>query len=413
MSTPTSASPAATGQTPKLRIGLLRLNDSAPVICAHEFGFFADEGLAVELTVEPSWANIADKLAFGVLDAAVIVPPLAFAVQLGLRGVAQPMFIPYALSASGNTVTLASDLAREVRARGERDDLDTLPALASCLREQPRTLGVVHAFSTHNLLLRYWLASAGIEPGRDVTLAVVPPAHAVNALREKQIAGFCAGAPWGEVAQRAGVGYSIAGSSDIWHNAPEKAFAVRARWADQHPEALDGAMRALRRASRFCDDPENAAYTASLLARGRYLKLDSHAILNGLPGAEKATNSCVFFRGATTFPWRSQGLWFLSQMRRWSLIDDSVDLRTLAERVYRPDLYRAALAPLGESTPLDDWKTEGRHRSAWSLDATPSRIDMPADAFCDGSVFDPADVPPLGESAMRIVERDSRNDSPR
>lgn len=413
MSEPTLSPASDTSRAPKLRIGLLRLTDSAAVITAHEFGFFADEGVDVELVVEPSWANIADKLAFGVLDAAVIVPPLAFAVQLGLRGVAQPMFIPYTLSAGGNTVTLASGLARQVRARGERDDLDTLPALAACLREQPLTLGVVHAFSTHNMLLRYWLANAGIEAGRDVKLVVVPPARAVEALREKQIAGFCAGAPWGEVARRAGAGYSIAGSQQIWGNAPEKAFAVRARWADQYPEALTSVLRALRRASRFCDAPDNAAYIASLLSRRRYLNLDSHAILATLPGGATAANGCVFFRGAATFPWRSHGLWFLSQMRRWSLIDDSIDLRTLAERVYKPDLYRAAMVPLGEPTPLADWKIEGGHDDEWSLDAAPTSISMPVDRFCDGAIFDPTALPSLGESAMRILARSDGFDVPR
>lgn len=396
----------------KLRIGLLRLTDSAPVVTAHEFGFFADEGIEVELIVEPSWANIADKLAFDALDAAVIVPPLAFAVQLGLRGVAQPMLVPYVLSAGGNSVTLASELAGRVRQRAEHGAASQLDALAACLRETPTTLGVVHAFSTHNLLLRYWLATAGIVGGRDVKLAVVPPARAVEALRDRQIAGFCAGAPWGEVARRARVGRSIASCHEIWNSAPEKAFAVRARWAQQHPEALAGALRALLRASRFCDDPDNAGYIAALLSRKRYLNLDPHAILATLPSAAPAPASCIFFRGAATFPWCSQGLWFLSQMRRWGLIDDSIDLRTLAERVYRPDLYRAALAPLGEPTPVASWKTEGGHDAPWLLEAEPAPIAMASDRFCDGAIFDPAALPALGESAMRILARGSGNDTP-
>lgn len=395
----------------KLRVGLLRLTDSAPMVTAHEFGFFADEGAEVELTVEPSWANIADKLAFGALDAAVVVPPLVFAVQLGLRGSAQPMLVPYVLSAGGNAVTLGSELARQVRQRAEHAGLSKLEGLAACLREGPATLGVVHAFSTHNLLLRYWLATAGIEAGRDVKLAVVPPARAVEALRDKQIAGFCAGAPWGEVARRAGVGSTIASSHEIWNSAPEKAFAVRARWAQQYPEALAGAMRALLRSSRFCDDPQNAAYIAALLSRRQYLNLDPHAILATLPSTTTAHTSCVFFRGATMFPWRSQGLWFLSQMRRWGLIDDSIDLRTLAERVYRPDLYRAAMAPLEEPTPVADWKVEGRHDAPWSLNTESKPVAMPSDRFCDGTIFDPAALPSLGESAMRILERDGRRDS--
>jgi len=305
---------------PKLRIGLLRLTDSAPVIAAHEFGFFADEGVEVELVVEPSWANIADKLAFGFFDAAVIVPPLAFAVHLGVRGAAQPMLIPYSISAGGNAVTLSRGLAEDTKERANRDGLSMVEALAAGLRADPAhpvTLGVVHAYSTHNLLLRYWLATAGIEAGRDVKLIVVPPARAVEALTSGQIAGFCAGAPWGEVARRAGAGASVATSRDIWQHAPEKAFAVRASWAKEKPDLLAGAMRALLRAAKFCDAPENASYTAALLSRRKYVDVDSHAILAALPGGTRSGGSSIFFRGATTFPWRSHGLWFLSEMRRW------------------------------------------------------------------------------------------------
>jgi len=392
---------------PKLRIGLLRLTDGAPVITAHEFGFFADEGVEVELSVEPSWANIADKLTYGFLDAAVIVPPLAFAVQLGFRGTAQPLLIPYAISAGGNTITLSNSLAGEVRARAETEGLTTVQALAACLRARSTTLGVVHAYSTHNLLLRYWLATAGIEAGRDATLAVVPPARAVEALTSGQIAGFCAGALWGEVARRMNAGTTVATSYDIWQHAPEKAFAVSARWAKAHPEALAGAIRALLRASKFCDDPQNAGYTAALLSRRKYLDVDPHAILASLPGVTTAGNGAnkgsVFFRGAATFPWQSHGLWFLGQMRRWGMIEESVVLRTLAEEVYRPDLYRAAVAVLGEHAPVRNWKCEGAHDAPWLADAAPEPLAMPADRFCDGAVFDPDAALPVPPAAMRAV----------
>lgn len=399
MSDVVSFGTARRSTTPKLRIGLLRLTDGAPVIAAHEFGFFADEGLEAELSVEPSWANIADKLTYGFLDAAVIVPPLAFAIQLGIRGVAQPLLIPYTISAGGNTITLANSLAQEVRDRAGTDGLSTVEALAACLRARDTTLGVVHAYSTHNLLLRYWLATAGIASGRDVTLAVVPPARAVEALTSGRIAGFCAGAPWGEVARRTGAGTTVATSHDIWKNAPEKAFAVSARWTKDHPEALAGAIRALLRASKFCDNPQNAAYTAALLSRRKYLDVDSHAILTSLPGGTSSGKSpdkgCIFYRGAATFPWQSHGLWLLSQMRRWTMIEDNVVLRALAEQVYRPDIYRAAVASLGEPAPTQNWKREGAHDAAWTADAVPQAIAMPADRFCDGVVFEPdAPLPP-------------------
>ena len=394
---------ARKGDRPRMRIGLLRLTDSAPVVVAHEFGFFADEDIEAELMVEPSWANIADKLAYGFLDAAVIVPPLAFAVQLGLRGTAQPLIIPYAISAGGNTVTLSRSLAQETHERANREGVSIVEALAACLRDRRVTLGVVHAYSTHNLLLRYWLATAGIEAGRDFKLAVVPPARAVEALVAGQIAGFCAGAPWGDVAHRAGIGATVATSHDIWRNAPEKALAVRARWAEEQPKALAGAIRALLRAAKFCGNPENGTYTAALLSRRKYLDVDPHAILASLPGAAAPDKVCIFFRGAATFPWRSHGLWFLNEMRRWGLVDESIDLRALAERVYRPDLYRIAIADLGEPAPLADWKHEGAHDASWAVEAAPTPIDMPADRLCDAAVFDPdamAGAPAPAKSAL-------------
>ncbi|MDE2014742.1 MAG: ABC transporter substrate-binding protein [Alphaproteobacteria bacterium] len=379
---------------PCLRIGCLRLTDGAPVIAAYEFGFFADEGIEVELAIEPSWANIADKLTYGFLDAAVIVPPLAFAVHLGVRGVAQRLLVPYMLSAGGNTITLSTALAQAV-AEHRATGLPTVEALAAVLRRQDFTLGVVHAYSTHNLLLRYWLATAGIVAGSDVRIAVVPPALAAEALATGRIAGFCAGAPWGEVARRTGAGTTVATSHDIWQHAPEKAFAVSARWAGDHPEALTGALRALLRASKFCDDPQNAAYTAALLSRRKYLDVDSHAILSGLPGGApggSAAKGCIFHRGATTFPWASHGQWFLTQMRRWEMIDSGIALQCLAEEVYRPDLYRAAVAPLGEPAPLENSKPEGAHAAPWSVAAEPAAIAMPADRFCDGAVFSPEET---------------------
>jgi ABC-type nitrate/sulfonate/bicarbonate transport system substrate-binding protein len=376
----------------KIRIGLLRLTDSAPAIVAQEFGFFADEGVDAELTTEPSWANIADKLAYGFLDAAVIVPPLAFAVELGIRGVTQPIIIPCNISLGGNTVTLARDLAAQTRAIAAQQSLSLSRALAFGIgeRSDPLPLGIVHSYSTHNLLLRYWLASGGMEVGRDIRLTVVPPARAVEALTSGKIAGFCAGAPWGDVAVRSGVGTTIATSKDIWQNAPEKAFAVRARWAEEHPEALHAAIRALLRAGQFCDAPENASYTAALLSRHKYVDVDSHALLSSLPGgAIMQNNLSSFWRHAATFPWRGQALWFLQQMTRWDLIDPKLDLRALAMRVYRPDIYRAVVAPLGLPLPRADAKIEGSHESSWQLDALPSPIAMGPDRFCDGAVFDP------------------------
>ena len=378
----------------RLRIGFLRLTDSAPAIVAHEFGFFAEEGIDSELIGEPSWANIADKLAYGFLDAAIILPPLAFAVELGLRGASQPLLIPCNISLGGNTITLEQTLAQRVRARAQADNLSIVQALAASLKDRtgPLPLGIVHTYSTHNLLLRYWLATAGMQAGREVRLSVVPPARAVEALKSGQVSGFCAGAPWGEIAARTGAGATIATSDDIWKSAPEKAFAMRARWADENPEAVKGAVRALARAARFCDLPENASYTGALLSRHRYLDVDSHAVLSSLPGGAVASRNVSRFWGhAASFPWTSHGLWFLNQMARWDLVGE-IDAAAVVARVYRPDIYRAAVTPLGLDIPKADLKVEGAHDRDWQVEAMPNAIAMAADLFCDGKVFAPEEA---------------------
>jgi NitT/TauT family transport system ATP-binding protein/nitrate/nitrite transport system substrate-binding protein len=367
----------------KIHVGLLRLTDSAPLIVAQEFGFFADEGLEVTLVVEPSWANVADKLAHGALDAAEILPPLAFAVSLGLRGAPQPLVIPYGLSLGGNTITLEKRVGESLRS-----EADVARALVARLKAgDVAPLAVVHEYSTHNLLLRYWLAAAGALAGRDYELTVVPPARTVEALQSGRISGFCAGAPWGELAARSGAGATVATSHDVWRNAPEKALAIRERWVEAHPFEAEGLLRALFRAGRFCDAPQNASYVASLLSRRAWLNLDSHAILSSLPGTHGGRAHSRFSGPSANFPWRSQGLWFLTQMARWGLVDAGLPVEEIVARVYRPDIYAAALAPVGVSMPLSDRKVEGGHAETWSLPGKPADLAMEPDLFCDGAVF--------------------------
>ncbi len=371
----------------KVRVGLLRLTDSAPVIVAQEFGFFADEGIEAALSVEPSWANVSDKLAHGALDAAVILPPLAFAVTLGLRGAAQPLVVPYMLSVGGETITLEKRLGVDLRERAREKGMAA--ALADRLKQGGLApLAVVHEYSNHNLLLRYWLAAADAIAGRDYEIVIVPPARTLEALQSGRIAGFCAGAPWGEVAERADAGATVATSHDVWRNAPEKALAMRERWVEANPQAMAGVLRALYRAGKFCDAPQNASYIASLLSRRAWLALDSHAILSSLPGTHGGKAVSRFSAHVVNYPWRSQAMWFLEQMKRWRLIEPKLASEAVAMRVYRPDLFAAALGPVGAPTPLRDRKREGGHSEPWSLPAAPTPIAMAPDLFCDGAIFD-------------------------
>ena len=376
---------AAEGQP--VRLGLLRLTDAAPVFLAEAMGLFAAEGIEVRLSVEPSWANIADKLAFGLLDAAVMLPPLALAMELGLREPAAPLLVPMALSLNGNAVVLERRLAEAVLAPdGGPDPLAAGRRLAAALRTLPRPprLAVVHAFSTHDLLLRYWLAASGIDPGRAVELVVVPPAATTAALASGRIEGFCAGAPWNAVAEQAGVGRTVLRSAEIWHDHPEKCLAVRAAWAEQAPTALQALLRALLRAGLACDEPARAPALAELLAAPERLDLPPALILPSLPGAEDAGRS-RFATHAASFPWRSHARWFADQLARWH--DLPADTAARTERLYRPELYAEAARALSLAVPQADRKEEGGQAADWLLPATPAPIAMGPDSFCDGQRF--------------------------
>src|SRR5215472_13103734 len=256
------------------RIGLLRLTDAAPLVIAQELGYFAGEGLDVALSVEPSWANIADKLAYGLLDAAMMLPPLALALRLGLSGSAgpEPIIVPATLSLNGNTILLSENWSAPIL-RGLGDavpppPLETARRFAGLIRErrQKPHLGVVHTFSTHNLLLRYWLATAGLDPARDVTFTVVPPAETAAAMAAGKIDGFCAGAPWGEVSARAGLGRAVATSHTIWNHGTAKVLALRESLAERYPDRVQAMLRALLKAAVHCDAPEHAQEVAALLS---------------------------------------------------------------------------------------------------------------------------------------------------
>jgi ABC-type nitrate/sulfonate/bicarbonate transport system substrate-binding protein len=381
----------------RLRLGLLKLTDSAPLIVAKEHGFFAAEGLDVALSVEPSWANIADKLTWGLLDGAIMLPPLAIAISLGLRGTARKLVVPMSLSLNGNTITLSRRLATPIlSSEAAAGALDAALILRRMLDGKRRPLlAVVHAFSTHNLLLRYWLAAGGIDAERDVRLTVVPPAQMVDALGDGRIDGFCAGAPWGELAARAGIGRTVATSQSIWNNGPEKAFAVPRDWAEANPEALQAALRALIRAAQYCDDPANAESIASLLAQPTYLGVEASAIRASLPGAPRPREAdvSIFFANTATYPWRSHAMWFVHQMARWGYLGHDVDAKPIADELWRPDLYALAAGSLGVPVPLAAAKSEGTHAARWTLEAIPAPVAMGSDLLCDGTVFDLDDLP--------------------
>lgn len=293
-----------------LRIGLLQLADSAPVMVARAFGLFARHGIAAEIAVEPSWANLADKLTWGMLDAAVMFAPLAIITATGARGRAVPLHLAQPLSRGGNMIVL----------RGERSA--SFAAWALGLGRLPR-IAVVHIHSTHHLILRRFLATQGVEPENGIELLVMPPANIVEALEAGEIDGFCAGAPWGAEAIGRSLGFEIAGSRHLVPGHLEKSLFVAASWLDADPSRLARLGHALREARALCADPANhndiaALLTAPIAEGGLGLPLGATA---SAFAADLQTGERLDFRPVE--PVTVQDLaWQLSDMRRLGWMAD-------------------------------------------------------------------------------------------
>lgn len=392
-----SPSPALVLEKPQLRLGIVPLVDATPIVVAYEKGFFAKHGLDVVLTTEGSWASIRDKVAAGLLDAAHMLAPMTIAASLGIDGVGVPMITALSLNLNGNAITLSEALYWRLQAEGA-DAISIGRALKRVIDANradgapPLVFAHVFPFSTHHYELRYWLAGCGIDPDRDVELAVIPPPQMVSALGEGRIDGFCVGAPWGAVAETAGAGRIVVSKHQIWNNSPEKVLGVTRDWAERNPNTHLALLCALLETSRWLGRSENRSEAARLLVEGRYLEAGPeivHAVLSGTEVERERGAGLVFHAGAATFPWVSHAIWFIEQMRRWKQIPQAIDAAKAATQIYRPDLYRKAAKRVGTPYPRTDWKSEGRHAEPWRLPVEAGGLILGSDRFFDGAVFDP------------------------
>jgi two-component system, oxyanion-binding sensor len=358
--------------TTPVRIGMLRLTDSAPVVVAKARGLFQSFDLDPVLFIEHSWADLADKLAYGLLDAAVMLPPLVLASAMGLRGPAVSLVVPMGLSQGGNTVVLGGEAIKDSAGLppGAR-----LVAWLAGQNTRPR-IAIVHQYSTHNLLLRYWLALTGIDPDRDIETVVVPPEQVVAALTKGQIAGFCTGAPWGVAAELSSAGKVLLGTSDIWPFHPEKCLAVRDDWAVANPDALTRMLRALMRAQVICDQPESADEIVATLADETGLALPLDAARAALPGGSSPEQ--IHFHGAgAAFPALPHAMWFLRQMRRWGWLAQGTSIVDAARTVYRPDLFSLAARMEDLFVPPGVARNIPAPAAAWGASALESGTSEP------------------------------------
>ncbi|HEY1076665.1 MAG TPA: CmpA/NrtA family ABC transporter substrate-binding protein [Fontimonas sp.] len=376
-------------EKPALTLGLMPLVDAAPLVVAQAGGYFAREGLAIELSVERSWASIRDKLATGVLDGAQMLAPMPLASGLGLDPLLEPTIALAALNQGGASLCVSTPLFKRLQVQGNASGpLDRAQALKAVIEADrgsapPLTLAHVFPHSIHHYELRWWLASAGLRPDQDLNLVVVPPPLMLEQLRSGRIDGFYCGSPWPQLARQHDDGRLLFGKQALWNGGPDKVFGVTARWAAAHPLTVQALLRALIAAAVWLDDPRHHAQAADWMIAAGALNVDQALIVAALADIR-------FHSGAAGFPWRSQALWLLDQMRRWQPFDTATQLHEVAERSYRPDLYRLAAHSLGLATPLADYRIEGAHAESYVCASDQGQLSLPADRFFAGKAFDPA-----------------------
>lgn len=389
----------------RLTIGFLPLVDACLPILAAEHGFAAAEGLELDFVRDVSWATVLDRLLYGHSDAAHLIAPLAIATTLGRGRPAQPLAAPFVLGLNGNAITFAPSLAQAVGAPEGRlgDPRQVGAALADYLRETGRRVrfGVVHRYSSHNYMLRYWLSACGVRPDEDVEIVTVAPPFAADALESGEIDGTCVGEPWNSVAVERGVGRIVLTSAQIWRRGVEKVLALKARRLEQRRDAVEALIRAMRQAGAHFVDPANWDHNAALLAGPRYLDADPQLVLRAISdrlvlaqGSAPIHYPDFMFqhREAANFPWVSQAEWLYTQMVRWDGIPlDAVDARKAA-RVFRPDVYRSALKGTGDMLPGASSKVEGSLSQRTSVGTQQGAMVLEPNSFFDGRSFDPEDL---------------------
>lgn len=351
-----------------IRIGFMPLLDAAIPVVAARKGFAASHQLEIELVRETSWANVRDRLAIGHFDAAHLLAPMPIAAALGLMPFDVPLIAPMTLGHGGNAITVACPVwtaMQEALPEVVANDpvttglaLRRVVASRAARGEAPLTFAVVHAISSHNYELRYWLAASGIQPDEDVLIAIVPPPYMPDALAARRIDGFCVGDPWNSHAAMTGSGAIILTKQAIWPNSPDKVLAMRADWAERHPELVERLMLALVEAAQWCADPANLTSLVALMSDADVLGEPDAAIYPALTGQmlladglHPVSGMLEFARDGANRPRLADLSWYLRQMIRWQ--QAKPDSTPNLQAIVQPALFERAALSAGLPFAID------------------------------------------------------------
>ena len=359
-----SAAWAAGSDAPEkkeVKIGFIPLTDCSSVVIASVMKFDEKYGVKIVPSKEASWAAVRDKLVNGELDASHVLYGLIYGVQMGIGGPKKDMAVLMNLNHNGQAITLSEKL----RQKGAVDGA----SLKSLIDREKREYTFAQTFptGTHAMWLYYWLAAYGIHPFNDVKAIVVPPPQMVANMRVGNMDGFCVGEPWGNRAIVDRIGFTAITTQDIWKDHPEKTLGCTAEFVQKHPNTARAITAAIIDAGRWIDaSAENRRKTAEIVADKSYVNTDKDVIVermlgrynNGIGKAWDDANAMKFYNdGHVTFPYLSDGMWFMTQHRRWGLLKEDPDYLAVAQKVNRIDVYREAAAATKTALPKDPTRT--------------------------------------------------------
>jgi nitrate/nitrite transport system substrate-binding protein len=389
---PAASAPAVIGdaskpETPDMRFGIIALTDNSPIVIAHEKGFFKKYGINATIVKGASWAAIRDSLSNGDIHATHMLLGMPIASTMGLLGAPKkPMIIPWLLNRNGQAITMKKALAGKVS-----NDPKVLKPMVEAAKAKgtPMTFAMTFPPGTHAMWMRYYLAAGGIDPDKDVALITIPPPQMVANMKVDKMDGFCVGEPWNARAIADGIGFTAMTTQELWKDHPEKVCAFSAEFATKNPKTVKAVLKALHEASVWLDDMKNRPEQAAIVSRPTYINCPPEIILGRLKGEydygdgrkKQDENYMIFSSRNTNYPQPKYAVWWLTQFRRWGMVEGKPDYEGIVKQVMRPDIYEEAMKELGVTHA--------------------GRSDEPETLF-DGVTFDPKD--PEGYAASFAVK---------
>ena len=344
----------------EVKIGFIPLTDCASVVIASVMGFDKKYGIKITPSKEASWAAVRDKLVNGELDAAHVLYGLIYGVQMGIGGQKKDMAVLMTLNNNGQAITLSNQLKDKGVTTGEQ--------LKVLVDKEKRDYIFAQTFptGTHAMWLYYWLATYGIDPFKDVKNITVPPPQMVANMRVGNMDGYCVGEPWGARAIADKIGFTAVTTQDIWKDHPEKVLGTTADFVAKYPNTTRAMMMAILEAAKFIDTMANRPKVAQIISDKSYVNTTEDVIEgrmrgeyeNGLGKKWQDPNYMKFYNdGLVSFPYLSDGMWFLTQHKRWGLLKEDPDYLAVAKKVNQIELYKQAAAQVKVPVPKNPMRT--------------------------------------------------------